>query len=189
MEVCATTDVRGELLERFLNCAASGDLTNLRKCLEAEPEVMKGVDMDGFSALMIAAAEGQVQVVEALLTEGANDSYQTFELKSIALHFAAKNGSPELVRQLCVHNHASLIDAMTIYGETPLIWACIEGRDLAVEVLLEYGASTSVRNEYGATPLVRPFDVIRADGFTGNEYINEYVHQYINGNINEYVHQ
>jgi len=35
-----------------------------------------------------------------------------------------------------------------------LVWACIEGRDEAVDILLKYGADPKVTNHYGATTLM-----------------------------------
>jgi ankyrin repeat protein len=38
--------------------------------------------------------------------------------------------------------------------DTPLIWACIEGRVESVRVLLSYNADVNVVNQYGATTLI-----------------------------------
>lgn len=38
--------------------------------------------------------------------------------------------------------------------DTPLIWACIEGRVEAVRVLLEHGADVTAVNHYGAPALL-----------------------------------
>lgn len=45
-----------------------------------------------------------------------------------------------------------LIPARTL--DTPLIWACIEGRVACVRVLLEHGADVNVVNQHGATTLI-----------------------------------
>lgn len=74
----------------FYECAAEGDLECLEEILDSGKVVVDDVDVDGFTALMIAAAEGHHAVVLALLGRGADTSVRTHELRSTALHFAAK---------------------------------------------------------------------------------------------------
>ncbi|RHY35482.1 hypothetical protein DYB32_000051 [Aphanomyces invadans] len=50
--------------------------------------------------------------------------------------------------------HTTQIDFWNINADTPLVWACIEGRDAAVAVLLRHGADPRVTNHYGATTLM-----------------------------------
>lgn len=76
----------------FYECAAEGDLECLEEILDAGQVAVDAVDVDGFSALMIAAAEGHAPVVRALLDRGADTAVRTHELRSTALHFAAKVG-------------------------------------------------------------------------------------------------
>ncbi|OQR90613.1 cleavage induced hypothetical protein [Thraustotheca clavata] len=131
-----------------------GNVETLRILLMSDPsgELLNSVDVDGFSALMIAAAEGNSQVVLELLRQGADANLRTFELKSAALHFAAKNGDPVIVEEMC--KHTKQIDFWNVNADTPLVWACIEGRDEAVCILLKYGADPRVTNHYGATTLM-----------------------------------
>ncbi|ETV82281.1 hypothetical protein, variant 1 [Aphanomyces astaci] len=138
----------------YFECAAEGNVETLRFLLSSDVhgELLNSVDVDGFSALMIAAAEGNRDVVLELLRRNADANLRTFELKSAALHFAAKNGDPEIVEEMC--KHTTQIDFWNINADTPLVWACIEGRDAAVAVLLRHGADPRVTNHYGATTLM-----------------------------------
>lgn len=74
----------------FYECAAEGDLECLEEILDSGKVGVDDVDVDGFTALMIAAAEGHGPIVHALLARGADTSARTHELRSTALHFAAK---------------------------------------------------------------------------------------------------
>ncbi|OQR99126.1 hypothetical protein ACHHYP_07240 [Achlya hypogyna] len=138
----------------YFECAADGNVETLRILLmsDASGQLLNSVDVDGFSALMIAAAEGNSEVVLELLRQGADANLRTFELKSAALHFAAKNGDPVIVEEMC--KHTKQIDFWNVNADTPLVWACIEGRDEAVRILLEHGADPRVTNHYGATTLM-----------------------------------
>lgn len=137
----------------FYECAAEGDLECLEEILDSGRVGVNDVDVDGFTALMVAAAEGHQQVVKALLNRGADVAVRTHELRSTALHFAAKNGDAEIVRALCECDKA-VVDCWNVNADTPLIWACIEGRAAAVEVLLEFGADVEMLNQYGASTLL-----------------------------------
>ncbi|ETW04156.1 hypothetical protein, variant [Aphanomyces invadans] len=138
----------------YFECAAEGNVETLRFLLSSDVkgELLNSVDVDGFSALMIAAAEGNRDVVLELLRRNADANLRTFELRSAALHFAAKNGDPDIVEEMC--KHTTQIDFWNINADTPLVWACIEGRDAAVAVLLRHGADPRVTNHYGATTLM-----------------------------------
>lgn len=74
----------------FYECAAEGDVECLEEILESGKVGVDDTDVDGFTALMIAAAEGHRSVVHALLARDADTSVRTLELRSTALHFAAK---------------------------------------------------------------------------------------------------
>ncbi|KAL7683406.1 putative ankyrin repeat-containing domain-containing protein [Plasmopara halstedii] len=137
----------------FYECAAEGDLECLEEIIESGHVNVNDVDVDGFTALMVAAAEGHRDVVHALLRRGADVNIRTHELRSTALHFAAKNGDAEIIAALC-ESDARVVDAWNINTDTPLIWACIEGRAEAVKVLLEYGADVDVLNQHGASTLL-----------------------------------
>ncbi|CAK4920898.1 unnamed protein product [Aphanomyces euteiches] len=142
------------LSRAYFECAAEGNIETLRLLLsnDIHNELLNSVDVDGFSALMIAAAEGNRDIVLELLRRNADANLRTFELKSAALHFAAKNGDPLIVEEMC--KHTKQIDFWNINADTPLVWACIEGRDEAVAILLEHGADPRVTNHYGATTLM-----------------------------------
>lgn len=71
-----------EMVERFLDAAARGDLTQVSVLLTHSPSLINRKGNSGWTALMLAARNGQYPVVEALLSQGcdkmtANSSSQT----------------------------------------------------------------------------------------------------------------
>ncbi|TYZ58436.1 hypothetical protein PybrP1_000247 [[Pythium] brassicae (nom. inval.)] len=133
--------------------AAEGDVARLCRLLDQRLARVDDVDVDGFSALMIAAAEGHRAVVLELLARGADVAVRTLELRSSALHFAAKNSDAEIVRAIC-EKDPRYVDCLNINADTPLIWACIEGRAECVRVLLAHDANANAVNQFGATTLI-----------------------------------
>jgi hypothetical protein len=64
-----------------------------------------------------------------------------------------QNGDAEIVAALCECD-AAVVDCWNVNADTPLIWACIEGRAEAVKVLLKHGADVNMLNQYGASTLL-----------------------------------
>lgn len=108
-----------EFQDEFLQSASTGDVDYFNQLLEMAKDV-NIADEDGFTALMIAAAEGKCSVVKLLLEKGADSTKQTVELKSIALHFAAKYGNVDVMQLLLEYNpdsiHQMNINAGTFLG-------------------------------------------------------------------------
>lgn len=90
-------------------CAAAlrGDLDTLQRILEKRPRQLEsdgkgdvqGME-SGYSPLIYASRGGYVDVVEYLLKAGANPNKKTVGMESTALHRAAGQGHPEVVRTL-----------------------------------------------------------------------------------------
>ena len=59
-----------EMVERFLNAAAGGDLTQVSTMLTHTPSLINQKGYNGWTALMLAARNGHYSVVEALLSHG-----------------------------------------------------------------------------------------------------------------------
>ncbi|XP_042372092.1 NAD-capped RNA hydrolase NUDT12-like, partial [Plectropomus leopardus] len=71
-----------EMVERFLDAAARGDLTQVSTLLSHAPSLINQTGYSGWTALMLAARNGQYQVAEELLSHGCdkfsvNSSSQT----------------------------------------------------------------------------------------------------------------
>ncbi|GLE00210.1 hypothetical protein PINS_up008937 [Pythium insidiosum] len=137
----------------FLECASEGDLSTLSSLLDDGKVDVNDVDVDGFTALMIASAEGRTAVALELLRRGADVSIRTHELRSTALHFAAKSGVAEVVDAICKQD-PTRIDVHNYDGDTPLVWACTEGRADAVRVLLQHKADVNALSHRAMSTLI-----------------------------------
>lgn len=60
----------GEMVERFLDAAARGDLTQASTLLSNTPSLINQKGYSGWTALMLAARNGHYNVVEMLLSHG-----------------------------------------------------------------------------------------------------------------------
>ena len=59
-----------EVVERFLDAAARGDLIDVSTLLSRVPSLINQKGHSGWTALMLAARNGHFQVVETLLSHG-----------------------------------------------------------------------------------------------------------------------
>ncbi|KAI3434440.1 hypothetical protein D9Q98_002517 [Chlorella vulgaris] len=131
-----------------LNLAALEDqLRTLRLALDRNVDTADG---HGGTALLDAAANGQVEVVRLLLDRGA-DLEAVDSDGDTALAVAAAHGHVEVVR-LLLKNSANL-DAPGRNGYTPLIGAALAGHLEVVQVLLKSSADLEATDNDGDTAL------------------------------------
>ena len=150
--------MRARLALRVLNPNRSapslhaGNLEELREVIETPDgldTVNKGDD-HGWTALMYASQEGKAEIVEYLISRGANVDGRA-EDGNTALMSACRQAWPEIVQILLGHganpNHRNDL------GWTALMAASTWGDVSIVEMLLKAGADKSKRNCYGRTAL------------------------------------
>lgn len=107
---------------------------------------------DGQTPLMVAAGLGQAQMVELLLTAGADVLMLEPRMGSTALHKAAQSGAPDVIALLL--EHGAFIDQQSpTLGNTALMDAVLHKQMDAVRVLLTLGAKTAIRNHWSQTAL------------------------------------
>ena len=126
-----------------------------------------GIDIEarndyGDTALVLAAAHGQEGIVRLLLSKGANVNASS-DLKNNAgtpLSEAAEKRPAEMVllRHLLDAGADVGVEYRRKNGTTPLNMVCTRSDEKSVEtivqMLLEHGADTEVRNYNGCTPLI-----------------------------------
>ena len=106
--------------------------------------------LEGMTALMLAAADDQAEIVQALLAAGANVRATDNDGRT-ALDYAAEKGHREVVRILLAGGAPS--GASDPGADTPLMIAARSGRTGVVEALLAAGADVAAVNREGKTAL------------------------------------
>merc|ERR1719504_491055 len=114
---------------------------------EEQRKLVRSVDQQGCTGLILTAKRGDVEMANLLLDAGAiaNDADVS---GSTALHYAAGR-SPAILRTLL--DWKADAEKADDHGETPLMWARGEK---AVQMLLEAGADPLARNASGLTALM-----------------------------------
>ena len=159
--------------------ARSGDVAQLKELLERDPGLANWVDATWGTPLAIAAVRGRKEVVELLLTEGADPNLVGGLVTGglSPLFWAAYSGHQDIARVLREHGarldmfsacalgdvgevsalldaDARLANARSKGGETsPLHVAAHVGHEQVVELLLARGANIKAKDDRGNTPL------------------------------------
>jgi ankyrin repeat protein len=118
---------------------------------------VNAVDNGGHTALMYAVESGGFRLVKLLVGRGAQTTQRSNQLQRTLLMCASKQTrtlwpSLDLLRFVWELNPTGL-DDQDAHGNTALHLAGIHGQFMLYEELLRMGASTTVRNREGMTPL------------------------------------
>lgn len=114
---------------------------------------------DGMTPLMIASGLGQSQMVDILLTAGADVLAIEPRMGATALHKAAQSGNTDVIGLLL--DHGAFIDQQSpVLGHTPLMDAVLHKHTEAVRYLLERGTRTTIRNHWQQTAI----ELAQSDG-------------------------
>lgn len=134
----------------FHSACLIGNFDIVSRSLEIKPQLVKGIDEDGFYPIHLAAYGGNAEILELLLENSADLEARDPVGKS-ALHIALFRNDPEVVRVLCdkiEERHFSLQDNE---GKVPLFEIINPsandskaGRE-CLEMILEAGADPDVR--------------------------------------------
>jgi len=142
----------GTLGTEIHNAAYQGDLNKIKSLLEKDPNLANTKNATfGRTPLHWAAQEGQKEVVELLITKGADPNGKD-KWGYTPLHRAAAAGHKE-VAELLVTNGADVNAADDQQGLTPLHIAVIKGDGSIVELFVARGADVNAANNEGKTPL------------------------------------
>ncbi|XP_016043253.1 kinase D-interacting substrate of 220 kDa isoform X2 [Erinaceus europaeus] len=122
--------------------------------LKALLEKCKDVDERnecGQTPLMIAAEQGNLEIVKELIKNGANCNLEDLD-NWTALISASKEGHFHIVEELlkCGVN----LEHRDMGGWTALMWASYKGRTEIVEMLLSHGANPNVTGLYSVYPII-----------------------------------
>jgi ankyrin repeat protein len=106
--------------------------------------------MNGFSALMAAAANGRDDLVLLLLTHGANVNLKGKNLRT-ALMDAVENDEEEIANVLI--SHGALLNEQNNFGQTALMLGAKCRAVDSIRLLLERGADVLIRDVDGKNAL------------------------------------
>jgi len=105
-----------------------------------------------YTLLILASANGNLEVVNYLLNKGANVRAKTDQGVS-SFSLAAEKGHLEIVKALYRKN-SSILEQKDKKGRTALIWAAMKGHLDVVKFLVSENADTNLQSNEGETPLL-----------------------------------
>lgn len=136
----------------LVNAVKNNDLELAKELINKGANVNQK-DSSGNSLLIISSADGNAEMVQLLLSSGADISAVDASMKATALHAAAYLGHPEVMKIL-VENGIN-IDAQGPYnGYTALHDAVWQNNIEGVKVLVKSGANVNLKGRNGNTPLM-----------------------------------
>jgi ankyrin repeat protein len=145
----AVTDAHASSL---VDAARQGDLTGVRKLIQASAGEVNTPSRDSMTPLLWAAQAGNVDMARTLLQAGA-DANLANRYGITPLWLAATNCNPALVA-LLLEKGASATAALP-HGETPLMAAARAGDGESIRRLLKAGADANAREKtQGETALM-----------------------------------
>lgn len=137
------------LSERLRQAASAGHEDQVRELCHLGAKM--DADMEGRTALHLAAANGHLTAAKALVEAGAKVNVRDVAGYS-PLHQAATEGHEEIVKFL-LKNGCNVDTQDELHGNTALHEAAWKGFSRTVEVLCKHGANVYIKNNGGFTPL------------------------------------
>jgi len=143
---------RGAELSVFEACAV-GELSRVKEWVERQPDLINAYAPDGFQPLGLAAFFGHIDVVEFLLSKGAEvNSPSRNPMRVMPLHSAIANKHTDIVKLLL--DHGADVNAAQADDFTPLHESAQNDMLDVTRWLLDHGASLNPRlASNGKTPL------------------------------------
>ena len=144
----STVDNEGQNI-LFL-AASEGRCDILNSLFEHEGCDVNCVRLDGYSPIMVASANGQLDAVVMLHIHGAEINFSDSKLVN-SIILASRYGFSTLVEYFI--KVGADIESKDISGKTPLMFACQGGHLQAASVLLAKGAAVDSTDKNGKTAL------------------------------------
>ena len=130
----------------LLNAAESGDHAAAMRLVSSKGANVNAAAADGSTAVMYAAANGDVDLVRALIKAGANVKLKN-QFGTSALTEASIIGSAPIIDALL--KAGADANFKTPDGETPLMAAARSGKVEAAKALLDAGADINAKESWG----------------------------------------
>ena len=143
----------------LLNAAQQGDINTITKFLHenSDPEELRmhlsKSDEQGYTAIHWASYFDDIEIF-VVLYQKFNESLKILSKRGLnCLHIAANQGSIRIVRFIVSHSNSIDINERNIWGESALHMAAANGLESVVAILVDAGASLSITDKWGRTPL------------------------------------
>lgn len=141
--------------------AASADADLIERLLRAGADPNAGL-LSGESPLMVASNRGRLDAAKLLLEYGADPNVKEMSGGQTALMWAAAEQHPEVVDLLI--KHKADVNALSVTGSTPLMFAARQGNAFIADQLINAGARVNDgMTKSGLTPLM----IASIGGFEG----------------------
>ena len=133
--------------------AERADREMIRYLVDNHNFSVNAIDDDSKTPLMCACeAVGNLDNITTLLTLGADVNMTTDSTKDSALHIAAENGDPEMIK--CLLDQNTSVNVIKNDKSTPLMMACRKKNNISnVATLLEHGADVNMTCESDTSAL------------------------------------
>ena len=130
----------------LLDAAEAGDRATVMRLLNAKGTDVNAASTDGSTAIMYAAANGDLELVRTLIKAGANVKAHS-QLGTSAITEAAIIGSAPIIDALL--KAGADPNFKTIDGEMPLMAVARSGKVDAAKLLLDAGADINAKENWG----------------------------------------
>jgi ankyrin repeat protein len=144
--MAAAADTATPNATALLDAAESGDHAAAMRLVGAKGANVNAAEADGSTAIMYAAANGDLELVRALIKAGANVKLET-QLGSSAITEASIIGSAPIIDALL--KAGADPNFKTPNGETPIMAAARSGKVDAAKTLLDAGADINAKETWG----------------------------------------
>ncbi|XP_023695003.2 kinase D-interacting substrate of 220 kDa isoform X2 [Paramormyrops kingsleyae] len=150
MDAASSLKMTTTAIQNYFSYVEEENLLAIVTHLEKFKEVDSRSD-SGQTALMLASEQGSLQIVQELISRGANINLDDVDGWT-ALISAAKEGHVEVVRELL--EHKANLEQRDMGGWSALMWSAYKGRLEASRLLLEKGASPNITGQYSVYPII-----------------------------------
>lgn len=152
-------------VDRFVAACSRGELTEATAMLTGLPHLRHEIGPEHYSALYRAAERNETKALEAMLACGFDPNRPDESIGKTALHVAAMEGWPDVVRVLLAHG-ASVSVRDREFEAQPLVWAAEGaqrprlGRDHAAVGRLLLNAGSPIDWHEGHEPSEGILDIV-----------------------------